>query len=319
MNSFTLIPANRFIWNRSEFIQFLIDNQGKSIEISTKQEGVCLRTAGVYELLERFGYEDVLIKTNNAIENHSRYTIEFVNPFSFFKIKHASYTDLHRWNQQTLFGCFYNRPLWHRLGLASVLQHDHSDRSTINIRSSIADIDERDLFEIHELFKNHPESFKKFASVASSWPIQLEDVDGYTNGNDTTGHTDQLCDFYVNFLVDIVAETWIDGDTFFLTEKTIRPMLLKKPMLLMCSRNCIEYLLQMGFQSFHEFWDETYDGFEGRDRYMKILKIIDDLSKKSMDELSAMYRDMQPILDHNYNLLQTQNYKKTIRKICDEV
>ena len=40
MNKFVLIPANEFIWNQSEFIQFLIDNQGNSIEINTRSEGV---------------------------------------------------------------------------------------------------------------------------------------------------------------------------------------------------------------------------------------------------------------------------------------
>ncbi len=83
----------------------------------------------------------------------------------------------------------------------------------------------------------------------------------------------------------------------------------------MASKDYIDYLLQMGFQTFYEFWSEDYDGYQGRERYMKILALIDELAKKSKKELEEMYQAMQPILDHNYNLLLTQSYNKTITKI----
>jgi hypothetical protein len=319
MNKFQLIPANEFIWNQSEFVQFLIDNQGSPIEIYTNSEGVCLTAAGVYKLLEQFRYTDVKIITNNLLEKHDKFSVNLSNPFKFFKVQHTNYTHLHTWNQQKLFGCLYNRPLWHRIGLASVLQHDYKDNTLINMRSSIDNIDDRNLFEIDQLFKNHPSSFAKFSKVSTTWPLRLENIDGYTVGNNTTGHTDQLAQFYTDFLIDIVAETWTSGDTFFPTEKTVRPMLLKKPMILMASRNYLCYLRQMGFKTFQTldstFWSEDYDGYEGRERYIRILALIDELAKKSKKELEEMYQAMQPILDHNYNVLLTQSYSKTITKI----
>ena len=316
MNKFVLIPANEFIWNQSEFIQFLIDNQGNPIEIHTNSEGVCLTAAGIYKLLEQFGYTDVKIITNNLLEKHDKFSVNHYDPFKFFEVQHTNYTHLHTWNQQKLFGCLYNRPLWHRIGLASVLQHNYKDQTLINMRSSIDDIDDRDLFEIDQLFKNHPSSFAKFSKVSTSWPLQLENIDGYTVGNNTTGHTDQLSQFYTDFLIDIVAETWTSGDTFFPTEKTIRPMLLKKPMISMASKDYLCYLRQMGFQTWQTpestFWSEDYDGYKGRERYIRILALIDELAKKSKKELEEMYQAMQPILDHNYNLLVTQSYNTKI-------
>jgi hypothetical protein len=71
----------------------------------------------------------------------------------------------------------------------------------------------------------------------------------------------------------------------------------------------------MGFRTFSDFWDEEYDGYEGRDRYLKILKLIDNLATKSKNELESMYWDMQHILDWNYNLLLTQEYNKKIIKL----
>jgi hypothetical protein len=317
MSYFDLIPANDFIWNQTDFTKFLIKHQGQSITISTRREGVCLNSSGVYTLLEQFNYTDVNIITNNLLEMHPTFQIKYVNPFNFFTVDHTDYIHLHTWNQQKIFGCFYNRPLWHRLGLASVLQHDYSNFTLLNIRTATQDQDQRDLFEINHLFNYHPESFSKFANVFKSWPCQLEDRDGYTvgGGGTTTGHTDQLADFYTNFLIDIVAETWTAGTTFYPTEKTVRPMLLKKPFIVFGSRNYLCYLQQMGFRTFSDFWSEDYDAYTDRERYVRILQLIDTIAKKSVDKLEQMYWDMQYTLDHNYNLLQTQTYKKEITYI----
>ena len=314
-NCFTLIPANNFIWNQKEFTQFLIDHQHQPISLSTNREGVCLTTAGVYELLEQFNYTDVTIVTNNRLETHPTFRVQYYSPFAFFGVDHTNYSHLHQWEQQKIFGCFYNRPLWHRLGLAATLQHDYCQHTSLNIRQSIQHEDQRSLFEIDQLFKNHPESFVKFSKVCNSWPLMLEEQDGYTVENNTTGHTDQLAQFYTDFLIDIVAETWTVGNTFFPTEKTVRPMLLKKPFIAMGSKNYLCYLRQLGFMTFNEFWSEDYDGYEGQQRYIKILQLIDELSKKSKSELNDMYWSMQYTLDHNYTLLANQNYTTDITHV----
>jgi hypothetical protein len=172
--------------------------------------------------------------------------------------------------------------------------------------------DQRLLFELQKLFEHAPNSVAKFSQIQNLWPCQIESVDTYTVGNTTTGHTDQLACFYPNFLIDVVAETWTQDNTFFPTEKTVRPMLLKKPMIVMGPKNYLEYLRQMGFRTFADFWDEDYDGYADADRYLKILDLINIVSCKSSEELEAMYWDMQYTLDHNYNLLLTQGYNKKI-------
>ena len=83
----------------------------------------------------------------------------------------------------------------------------------------------------------------------------------------------------------------------------------------MGSKNYLAYLRQMGFRTFTDFWDESYDGYEGKDRYFKILKLIDTLATKSLQELEYMYLSMQFTLDHNYQLLMEQSYKKHVNEI----
>jgi hypothetical protein len=283
--------------------------------IDTHEEGVCLQSAGVYQLLENFGFTDVRIETNNPLEQHSQYMIDVVNPWKFFKVTSQDYRQYHTWNKNKIFGCLYNRPLWHRIGLAAEIQHKHHGISLLNFRADPQDVDQQQLFEIQQLFEKSPGSLDRFSSVRLSWPLQIETTDSYTIGNTTNGHTDQLAGFYPEFLIDIVAETWIQGRCFFPTEKIVRPMLLKKPMIVMGSQDSLEYLRQMGFRTFYEFWDEDYDGFSEENRYQRILELIEWISKQSNDSLAHMYQRMSTILDHNYNLLMRQGYGTTVTKV----
>jgi hypothetical protein len=92
-------------------------------------------------------------------------------------------------------------------------------------------------------------------------------------------------------------------------------MWLKKPFIIFGSRNYLDYLHQLGFRTFSDFWDETYDGYEGPDRFNQILKLIDSLSQKSVEELEEMYWSMTYTLDHNYNLLKQQSFNTNLTYI----
>ena len=316
-NKFLLLPANDFIWNQAKFVEFLISNQGQPIVVRTREEGVDLKIAGVYQLLEQFGYNDVTIITNNLLEVHNSFKIKYNNPFKFFYIDETDYSQYHTWTKQKIFAALYNRPLWYRIGLAAEMQCNFNDQTLINIRCDPNDIDQRSLFEMQKLFEHAFSSTVKFVKVQNSWPLQLEHQDGYTKGNTTNGHTDQLARFYPDFLIDIVAETWTQGNCFFPTEKTVRPMLLKKPMIVMGPKDYLVYLRQMGFKTFYEFWDEDYDGYSDRDRYLHILQLIDLLAKKSKEELYDMYIEMEYVLEHNFNLLKTKQFNTRVEFIND--
>jgi len=46
------------------------------------------------------------------------------------------------------------------------------------------------------------------------------------------------------------------------------------------------------------------------------LKLVDWLGSQSMETLEHMYQHMQPILEHNYNLLMSQSYTKIVQEIA---
>lgn len=312
MNRFTIIPADTFIWNEPELLRFLIRYQNSDILIDTNEEGCSAEAIGLYKLLDLFSFQSVTIVTNNVLETHPKYHITGNKFFKFFTVGNTSYTQYHAWNGNNVFGAFYNRPIWHRIGLAAEL---HSRNTLLNFRADPHNEDSRQLFELQKLFDFNPASAKKFLNLIDSFPRQLEINDGYTVGASTKQHTDQLCQFYPNILIDVVAETFVSGRTFFATEKTVRSMLLKKPFIIMGPKNFMIYLRQMGFRTFYEYWDEDYDGYEGKEKYLRILEVIDTVATKSPNKLFEMYNAMQPVLEHNYNLIITQKYNKEIKYV----
>ena len=313
---FRIKAADTFIWNLSELVDFLIENQHQDIVITNGAEGCCSRTVGLYKWVDKFKFSNVTLETSNILETHDRYNISYIAPWKFLDVARPIDQIYHTWNRQSIFGTLYGRPLWHRIGIASHLLSSYKSISEIGCLVNPTDQDQRELFEILELWKYDPESLIKFSNAFFQFPCCHQDVDQYTPGATLTdGFVKQTEKVYKNFLIDVVAETYTSGDCFFVTEKTVRPMLLKKPMILMGSKDCLNYLRQMGFRTFGDFWDETYDGYEGRERYLRILDLIDWIAGHSYDQLETMYWDMQYTLDHNYNLLMTQRYNKTITKI----
>jgi len=315
--NFRIKPADTFIWNLSELVDFLITNQTQSIIIDNGTEGGCARTIGLYQWLDKFKFSRVTIRTSNVLEKHNRYLIDVQIPWKFLTVSRPISNQWQVWDHTKVFGTLYGRPLWHRLGIASYLLEHHANISQVGFAVDPDIQDRRELFELGELWKHSPVSIKNFANVYNQLPLLHSDIDNYTPGASLTdGYVAQTERIYQHFLIDIVAETFTSGDCFFVTEKTVRPMLLKKPMIVMASKNYLAYLRQLGFRTFADFWDEDYDGYEGADRYVRILDLIDSLAQRSIKDLEKMYWDMQYTLDHNYNLLMTQQYNRRIREIA---
>jgi hypothetical protein len=301
------------IWNYDELLQFLIEWQGKAIHVAVP-EGACLKNLGVYRLLDFFSFKSVEICTNNIIESNNNYKIVVHrDAFQYFTVPDTiNYSRYHKWSGAKQFGIFYNRPTWPRVGLASHLHTKYSNKTLLNFRLDPQNKDQRSVFELKKLFEEDPESLQLFMNCYKDFPVQLETVDGCTIGDTLVNHTNQLCEFYTDFLIDVVAETFVKGRSFYPTEKTVRPMLMKKPFIHMGPKCFLIHLRQMGFRTFHDFWDEDYDGHDTEDRYKKILTLIDSLATKSTEELQDMYGRMQSILDHNYQLLLEKKFTREI-------
>lgn len=301
------------IWNINEFIKFLVINQHKRIGIIVYPEAVDLHALGVYQLLDLFEFESVNIHTHNPFEFNKNYNIIYQKNI-WLTNQETVDEKLHTWNLNKKFFCLFGRPTASRLGIAGYLKTYYENYSHIHF-SATTDHDNRIQFELDKLLSYRTKSISEAGKLIDQLPLLLESPDLYSFVQKGYVYADPLTNYYQDILVDIIAESHVAGNTFFPTEKTVRPMWLKKPFIIFASKNYLEYLRQQGFRTFSDFWSEDYDGFEGTDRFNKILELIDFLANKSNNELESMYWDMKYTLDHNYNLLKTQTYKTCVERI----
>jgi hypothetical protein len=254
----------------------------------------------------------VLIRTANKLESHHKYQIQnqswatWLTNLEKFNLK-FDYT----WNKKHIFGCFYGRPTAARLGIATHLAKNYAADSLILIKFEFDNDESRKLFDIGRLFYWHPEIVQQLQI--------LNDSRYYSNKHYQRGaysFDNSLSELYQNILIDVVAEPVCEGISFYPTEKISRAILCKKPFIVMSSRYYMHYLRQLGFQTFDLWWDESYDCYDSNIRYHKILNLIDNIHSNKY-QIELYYHQMKSVLDHNYNLLTSNRFKKVVERIKD--
>lgn len=112
-------------------------------------------------------------------------------------------------------------------------------------------------------------------------------------------------DSYAKCFCAIVTESEFYRPTPVIGEKIANAMKCGRPFVLVGAPHCLEYLHTLGFKTFNEYWDESYDNEENHEqRLQTILDVIGSINAKSLDELKEMYDSMLPIIEHNFNILQ---------------
>ena len=103
-------------------------------------------------------------------------------------------------------------------------------------------------------------------------------------------------------LLHVVTETSYFGRKCHLTEKTFKPICLQMPFVLVSNSGSLKYLRSYGFQTFGEFWDESYDQeIDDLLRLEKIAGLLKQFDSMSRRELNQLYRDCLPVIKHNHN------------------
>jgi hypothetical protein len=135
-------------------------------------------------------------------------------------------------------------------------------------------------------------------------PIEL-DTESVKSKNDfDTTLTLGKKEFYLNSCINIVTETTFNANELFISEKILKPILHFQPFIVMGPVNYLSELQKIGFKTFSDFWDESYDDIEDpTQRYQSILKLILELNSKSIEELNELYQKTKDICIHNNNVL----------------
>ena len=105
-----------------------------------------------------------------------------------------------------------------------------------------------------------------------------------------------------NFLW-VASETKKTHDGVYITEKTWKAIAYGSPFVINGDNRSLQYLKDMGFKTFDQYWDESYDEVDDIKKIKIIVEIIKNLCEKSLNEINDLYKDMIPILQHNQKIL----------------
>ena len=192
----------------------------------------------------------------------------------------------HKWWRATTMAEFWKRG-WESNGFLSY-------NSTISVGESEGDNPiEVDLFEglrsaTYGFLKNCP--FKS---------------DNLTSDQHNDHH---LCvpEHYVDAYLNVVLETHMDVDQsqgVFITEKTFKPIKHAQPFVIFGAANTLSRLQELGYKTFDNVIDNSYDQIlDTTQRWAKLISILDNMFSKGHDHMHQIYCACKSDLLHNQQI-----------------
>lgn len=91
-----------------------------------------------------------------------------------------------------------------------------------------------------------------------------------------------------------------------ITEKTWRCFFYKKPFIMFGYRNILKDIHSLGYKTFSDWWNESYDDTEDTNERMKqVFKQLMLWSNRSVQDRDAILKEMQEITEHNYQVFMS--------------
>lgn len=106
---------------------------------------------------------------------------------------------------------------------------------------------------------------------------------------------------YNNSYINIINETYFFNDIIHLTEKTYKPIAFRQPFIMIAAPGSLKHVQDMGFKTFGEFWDESYDSESDHNkRFEMIIEIVKDIASWDDAKMVEFSNRVKSILDYNF-------------------
>ena len=202
----------------------------------------------------------------------------------------AHYNDLTLpWTGHKLFLTYNRKPMDHRVKLVNQLKVD-----PYLMKRGIVTLGNR-----------NP---SKALTIDENLVIQNDNVSG------EVGIPNDICSLgnhsiWQQSLINVVTETIVHGN--FLSEKIWKPVIGRRPFLLVGPPGSVNKLKDLGFKTFGDYWNESYNNVicptDGRPNQLdtdesvkRIYAILSELNKLTTAQLKEIYNDMKSILNYNH-------------------
>jgi hypothetical protein len=329
---------DRKIWDKDSISAYLQRCAHADVDavIDFSPEGSSAEALGMYRLLDRFcdltGYKKsrITIRTGNVVEQHPEYNIER-NPEYWYEI-----AQIQLWlDGKTIqtgttpskhFANFISRSNWFRLWTATILSSKFGDKTlqTYHYDPLRENYNFNGHIGIDDLFRRGCDVISEAVEFVQSCPrtIDLDYLADLTNSSSSVfQHTDSyypiqhpsnlnLLQYYNDIFVDVVVEPNISGSCFLVTEKLWRPIVARRPFIVVSNAEYLMNLRKLGFKTFDAWWNEDYDWAHNGNRIKKIDELLTELAQWSTEELEAKLIDMSETLEHNYETFVNLKYDK---------
>lgn len=204
------------------------------------------------------------------------------------------------------FGFFVGSSRWPRLDLGAYLYKNYRDDTLLTFNHSN--------FKVEYYLKDIPlSSHQSVREFYQKLPLRIKE-ENYNNGYINWDKAYELLPYYNRFFLDIVCETWHEGDCFMPTEKIGRTLRSGTPFIVYGGRNFLSNLKKLNFKTFGDFWDESYDHYEGQERIAKLKELIDYFGSKNNNELSLLLDGVRSICDYNLKIYQALTCENILEK-----
>ena len=304
-----IITSDSKIWNKEEVITDIIKESIISqniINIDLNMEGPSCKNTQIDEILNNISKKfnipskRFVINTANQIPSSQYTEIRYVNDIlSGAKKKAISYIPTYS-TLDKIFGIFIGRSNWQRLGLASYLWNNYKNNSIVTFHYDNNIEYHKSNLGLDEFCHKFPNDMDNIFIFLKELPLVYDEVSYPILWSDNAYDLDEL---YKNIFCEIVCETYFSGKTFFISEKTYRCILNKRPFIIQGPTWFLKNLKKLGFKTFDKWWDEGYDEDPSDARYETLKRNINWIGSQGEQTINGWYEEMQPILTHNYNVL----------------
>jgi hypothetical protein len=120
--------------------------------------------------------------------------------------------------------------------------------------------------------------------------------------NNTWGEIYLQAEPYIDTYFSLVTETVVEQPWPFRTEKIAKPLMIGHPFIVATSPGYYQDLHRLGFQTFGNLIDESFDKIDNhRDRMERIVAIVQDLCQQDLD---SFVEACEPVCKYNQQHLQ---------------
>jgi hypothetical protein len=238
-----------------------------------------------------------------------RYCTELIEPAQR-KIKKKYIT----FNRLTGGARMYRSVLVAELARLNLLEHGHvsyNDTCPENGHYTQFLKDENYVYQYNPNYLNEVKSI--LDKIDFPLRIDSDRATSIPNGSQTLSAIPECMESFLH----VVTETCFFDRKLHLTEKIFKPIVAKQPFILLGCANNLQYLKNYGFKTFNGWWDENYDVIEDPQTRLEVaVNIIRDICQRSDSELESMLKEMQAVLDHNYNHFYSNEF---LDQVWDEL